>query len=501
MTAATDTRTSTGLLDVLGAILAAAVLAAAIVAGGSKAIAGLAGLLLFAAFLYRPVLGLYLTTALLLLSGSATIWGDLRLLIPITASKAVGFLAFIAWLTRAIVLRERIRLGKPSVVLLAFFAWAALGVALSRVLVEQWAEWFRMGTLVAYFILAVNVLSTRSRIRTFVALVLVCGLAMAVFAIAQYFLPALQLEVETAAADIGQRAEGALVEYGDLQSGAIVRVSGGTGHSNWLALLILMVMPLNVYWFMTAKRRLVKALAAAAVLLELTALILTFTRTGFLVGLTVLGILALRQMVRLTPARIAAILLAVFIGWFFLPEGYRERVLSTKHYTTYNQAVQNRLDMQAAAWDMFTQSPLYGVGLGGFGPLLLEDNTRIARTMTWFVDEHDWPPQFIGAHNMYLQLLSETGLVGLGFMLALFAVILVRLRRIQRRLREAGDNDGLALAIALEIGLLAFLFSAIFLHALQQKILWMMLAVAAVAPLYLEMRNGKDEELGEEAAE
>lgn len=472
--------------ELLAGLAGAALLAGAILAVQEKALFGLAGAILFCFFVRWPALGLYLTTALLLLTASATVFGDLRVHVPVTAAKLCGAVAFAAWALRVVVRRERLRFTPSIYILLAFFAWSALGVLLSETWEYQWAEWIRLGTLLAYFLLAVNVLDTRERVTRFVMLILFCGMALAGFAVLQYFVPAWHLEVSSAAADLGVRTEGAYIDYGSLEGGPAVRVSGGTGHSNWLALLILTVLPINAYLFMAGRTRTVRALALCAVALEVAALVFTFTRTGFLVGCIVLLLLFLRNLVRFTPQRFTAVALAIFLVWFLLPQPYKERVLDPTQYTR-SESVRNRMQLQDSAWEQFTGHPVFGVGLGGYGPRLLDDNTRVARIMRWFVEEHNWPPQFIGPHNMYMQVAAETGVVGLTLFCVFFVVLIRELRGANRIYRELGDDDGAALTSTLEVGLVAFLVCGVFLHALTQKIWWMVAATAAAASLHASL--------------
>jgi O-antigen ligase len=196
----------------------------------------------------------------------------------------------------------------------------------------------------------------------------------------------------------------------------------------------------------------------------------------------ILAVLGLRNLVRFTPHRIIAVLLAFYIGWFFLPPAFKERVLTFTQYA-HSESVQNRIGLQEAAWDIWLEHPIWGVGLGGYGPLLLEDNSRVARTMQWFADQYDWPPQYIGTHNMYLQLMCETGLVGLFIFLIFLGYLMRDLRAANARFNEEGDYEGAALTSTLEVALIAFIFSAFLLHALQQKIWWIVAATAAVLPL------------------
>ena len=379
--------------------------------------------------------------------------------------------------------REPIRFTTATAMLLVFLIWSGLGVAASASWHLQWPEWVRLLTLVAYFFFAVNILNSAKRLRAYVLLVLLCGLALALFALAQYFIADLHLELETQEADVGVRAEGAYIEHDARNGPPAVRVSGGTGHSNWLALLILTIMPLNAYWFMTSKHGAFKALALVTVFLEICALVLTFTRTGFLIGCIVLVVLAAHHLVRFTPQRVAAIALALFCSWFLLPTGYKERVLDFTGYG-HSESIRNRLELQKVAWETTLDHPFLGVGLGGYGPNLLKQNLRVARIMRWFIDQYHWPPQFVGPHNMYLQVAAETGIVGLMLFAVFFALLLRDLRSTNRVLVEMGHKEGAALTSTVEVGLIAFLIGALFLHALQQKVWWMIAATAAASPVY-----------------
>lgn len=471
------------LVGVIAAMGLAIVLGLAIVGSGATALVGLLGIVAFGFFVRFPTLGLYITSALLLVSGSAGIIGSVRVAVPITAAKICGAATFLAWLSNLIVRRQRFRLNWELSLLILFFVWTAIGVFASPTWEEQWPEWFRLGTLVAYFVLAVHLLDTSKRVHTYIVMILICGVAMAVFAVVQYFTPGLHLDVDTAVADMASRTEGAYVELEPLRSGPAVRVSGGAGHSNWLSMIILLILPLNAYWYARSQTWRGKAFALAAVALEIIALVLTFTRAGFLVGITILALLGARNLLRWTPHRMAAAALAVYLAWFFLPQAYKERVLAVDQYTS-SDSVRHRMELQRSALELTKNRPLWGWGLGGYGLRLLEERTEVAGIMRWIVEEYDWSPLSIGTHNLYLQLLCETGVVGLSLILVFFWILIRDLRRASRRFREAGDTHMVALSAALEVSLWSFLVCGLFLHALQQKLWWMMAAIATVVPLY-----------------
>lgn len=470
-------------IGAVGVACAALVVGVAVLAAGEAALLGLIGACVFAVILRWPVVGLYLTTALLLLSGPAGVVGSVRVAIPVTFAKVTGGMTFAAWLMNVVARGRTIRVGWESLPLILFFLWSAVGVFASPTWDRQWPEWFRLGTLVAFFILAVNLLDREERVHRFTMLILYCGVAMSLFAAAQFVFPALHLDPQTAIADIGAGGGGAFVDPESVTTGAAVRVSGSAGHSNWLALIILLIMPLNVYWYQTARSFWSRLACVAAVLLEVVALILTFTRTGFLVGVVILAVLGARRLVRVNPYRLSALALAVVLAWLVLPAQYKERVLNFPAYAE-SESVHHRLQLQEAAWEMMQERPVWGVGLGGYGLRVIDMTSEVALIMRWLVDEQNWSPLSIGTHNMYLQVGSETGVVGLGLILLFFGLLLRDLRRAERRFLEVGDARARTLVAALQVSVISFLLCAVFLHALQQKIWWMMTAVAAVLPLY-----------------
>jgi O-antigen ligase len=75
-----------------------------------------------------------------------------------------------------------------------------------------------------------------------------------------------------------------------------------------------------------------------------------------------------------------------------------------------------------AAWGMYLADPWFGIGLGNFGPRYGD-----------FVPVKDWPNLTGHAHNYYLTLLGETGVVGLaGYFLFLgsaFGIAIAAVRR------------------------------------------------------------------------
>jgi O-antigen ligase len=116
---------------------------------------------------------------------------------------------------------------------------------------------------------------------------------------------------------------------------------------------------------------------------------------------------------------VVAVALGLVSIWIFSPASLRARYLSVRHYwreATYLQ----RMESRRVGWLMLRDHPLTGVGLGCF-----KDARRVQYDGVW-----------LNAHNVYSQVLGETGLLG-GFAFLLYVGgIFYGVRRLRRRLRE-----------------------------------------------------------------
>jgi O-antigen ligase len=130
-----------------------------------------------------------------------------------------------------------------------------------------------------------------------------------------------------------------------------------------------------------------------------------------------------------------------------------------------------RLLLWQTAWNYFVDSPVIGVGWGNFVGLYAIDLTSFSN---WF------QPGVSEVHNVYLQLLAETGLVGFA---AFFYLIVQSWRRAWCQLHSSIDP----LASALAFGILGALLS-ILVHGLVDvpfrpqtgTLLWVLIALLVV---------------------
>lgn len=132
-----------------------------------------------------------------------------------------------------------------------------------------------------------------------------------------------------------------------------------------------------------------------------------------------------------------------------------------------------RLVLWGIAFDLFVHSPILGVGWGNF--LVLYGS---------YVSDVSWiPPGIYAAHNIYLQLLSETGIVGFA---AFFLLIFRASRQAAHQLRSSLDTIDKALAFGVLGALLSVLlhgFVDFFFQVSAQygTLFWVLLALLVVS--------------------
>jgi putative inorganic carbon (HCO3(-)) transporter len=154
---------------------------------------------------------------------------------------------------------------------------------------------------------------------------------------------------------------------------------------------------------------------------------------GFLASL----VLAIFRFARTTKRKVAlfgVLCIAVCLMYVFL------HIVSPVHTEGYLASdAYIRFALWASAWNLFTHSPALGVGWGNF-------------TAVYGLDDPYFIPDKVAAHNLYMQLLSETGLAGF---LAFFYLVVRSWKQAQRQWRRSEDFIDRALAFGVQGALLA----------------------------------------------
>jgi putative inorganic carbon (hco3(-)) transporter len=259
------------------------------------------------------------------------------------------------------------------------------------------------------------------------------------------------------------------------------RLAGPIGEKNRYAQVLLVLVPLAVSRARIEPRRGARLAAAGAAGLIACGILLTFSRAAALAAAAVvLAMVALRTVsVRQAVAMaLAAIALVVVVA----PEyGTRLRSLDTadsalSQSSTADAAIKGRATENVAAFHVFRDHPLLGVGPGQF----------FHRYSAQYANALDlrFLKQNRRAHNLYLEIAADTGVAGLAAFLSIVAVTMAGLWRVRRR-----DPELAALANGLLAALIAYMATGVFLQLAYQRYFWFLVALANSAVWVLAHRR------------
>ena len=291
---------------------------------------------------------------------------------------------------------------------------------------------------VVIFILMVNLTDTRQRLFSLWKLVVICGVALSVGAIRSY------MKGEFTAQ--GLRIEGL--------------VGGMFENPNDLATALDLLLPFAVALTLISKGRARLFYLGCAAALTIGVLV-TLSRGGFLGLIASYGVL----MWKLGRGRRLKITLGVMpiCGIFFavMPAGYGNRI-ATIFNTKKDQtgSAQERRELMERAASVAIHRPVVGVGMGNF---------------------HIYSIREKAAHNAYLEIAAELGVIGLiAYLIVIFAPLrsLRRIERQTRGMRSKSEREMYWLSVSIQAAFIAYMVCSFFASI---QYLWYLYYTAAYA--------------------
>lgn len=386
-------------------------------------------------------------TAILLLSPQA--W------FPILKVARIAFLA--AGLAAAAHVIERtarrrsITPVSPEIgIALTLLCWSVLTLPVSvwpggsvRVLTEHYVK------AIAFFWLLGTIITTTDRLRIMAWTLTLCAIPLAATGVTNYVLGAF---ISTGASGF-YRISG-------------YYMSGLTANPNDLALMLNLIIPLTGA-LIVGERGWKRGFAVTALLLCVAAVILSFSRAGFLTLAAAFG-MGLVMLVRQKKALAATgLVLLALAALPFLPDGYIDRIGTiTNIEEDVTGSAQGRWRDTKVAAGLVIKNPLVGAGIGQ-DVLVMNDERGID---TWR-----------RVHNVYLQYGVDLGLPGL----LLFVWLHLTCYRTSRTIEKRADaNPSLRelrpLAAGVTVSLVVFGVAAMF-HPIAYQFYFFSIAGLAVA--------------------
>ena len=327
-----------------------------------------------------------------------------------------------------------------SILTLPLSAWPGGSV---RILTDYYLK------AVAFFWLLGTIVTTTERLRIIAWTLTLCAIPLAATGIFNY-------------------VAGEFVSTGVRGFQRIVGYMGGglTANPNDLALMLNLIIPLTGA-LVVASRGLKRVFAAVTILLCAGAVVLTFSRAGFLtLGATVILFVVTLVKHRRVAVAVAVLVLAVS-AWPLLPNGYITRISTiTNIAEDETGSAQGRWRDTKVAAELIAKNPIVGAGIGQ-DVLVMNDERGID---TWR-----------RVHNAYLQYGVDLGLPGL----LLFAWLHLTCYRTARAVEHRASalpavRDLQPLAAGVKISLLTFGVAAMF-HPIAYQFYFFSIAGLAVA--------------------
>jgi O-antigen ligase len=273
------------------------------------------------------------------------------------------------------------------------------------------------------------------------------------------------------------------------------RIAGPIGDPNFYAQTLVVLVPLALDRFMSEHSIRLRILAAWALIACVLSIIFTFSRGG-LVALMVVA--ALRLMAR--SSKLATILILVTLAFTLaplLPSSYADRLVTVITYlpgsgrdVREEVSFRGRASAVQVGFMMFADHPLLGVGQQNYPVLYQQYSQQLG------IDPRRWDQS---PHSLSLEVLAETGVVGLVAFAALLWAMFRRMRQARMLLRESALSRAADMISALSLGIGGYLAAAVFLHNAFPRFFWLLFGLALATPQIARFERQHIREIGKRA--
>ncbi len=405
-------------------------------------------------------------------------------LAPFTSTAMIGVLLGICGLSWLLLtLADRQSLGLTPIHLLVFLYWliSAIAVGFSPVKMAALGGFAKLSVNLCLFLLAARVLRSRPWFNRLTTIILLVGLVVSAYGIQQQFDGVEQLATWN--------------DPTSDQAGA-TRVYSYLGNPNLLAAYLLPMIGLSLGALLTWQRWLPKLLALVMLMTHLLCLYFTQSRGGWLGGMAVLFSFLLLSYLWwkpylssfwqrwLLPLAIAISVIGIGLA-LVLVEPLQVRVLSI--FMGRGDSSNNfRINVWQGVLAMVQARPLIGIGPG---------NSAFNQVYPIYMTSPKYSA--LSAYSIYLEIMVETGLIGLLIMLWLLVVTVSGGIRSIHHYRQRVDTNGfwLIAAIAAMAGLLVHGFvDTVWYRPPVSTLWWFLLAMIASQEATLHPERGVDPE-------
>ncbi|UCF35900.1 MAG: O-antigen ligase family protein [Acidobacteriota bacterium] len=398
--------------------------------------------------------------------------------VPKLASAAVVLLLFLPLIDLLIRKKQAIIVDQTTrliLLLAAVFTLSGLfaidfSTALAAVL-----EMLTEGLLLFWLLL--NVIRSRATLNRVIWTLLITGAFLGSLAVYQRF--------TNFSTDFGGLAQSHTSRSVDLpgagyEERGAERTEGPVGETNRFAQIMLVLLPLAYFRFRFSENQFSKMAAVSSAFLILSAMALTYSRGAFLNLILLLGVAALLREISTRKLLMGGVALLILV--LLIAPGYLDRIktltgvqgiVSEESQDEADGSMKGRMTEMLAAFNVFIDHPILGVGPGHYMQFYSKDYHLSLESALRYL------PRERRAHNLYLEIAAESGLIGITVFLLILFSLLYQLFQLRRFWKEE-DPEAAGLATAFLFAILTYMGTGMFLHLAYQRYFWMLLALSAV---------------------
>lgn len=253
-------------------------------------------------------------------------------------------------------------------------------------------------------------------------------------------------------------------------------IGGAIGH-NALTVLIIFVLPVIVHQILHARRRAARWLYTALLMVNLLAIVTTYSRGGFIAMIGVLAMLAYVHRRRLHPRHVgilicAGLLLASAIT-YTMPANFWQRQASLVAWD--DGSLNRRSSYLTVAFDTIRKNPVWGTGPDTFPNVYFASETAKLHRIRGKVEARR-------AHNTYMEVLVGIGFAGFAIFMTMLWLTFANFARALVIARAAGSSANLlSLISSYRLALLGLLGYLMIFSSVQHKFLLLSIALSQIA--------------------
>lgn len=253
------------------------------------------------------------------------------------------------------------------------------------------------------------------------------------------------------------------------------RISGPLDNSNAYAQILIPIVPMALDRSWRERQLLLRILAGWSATVCILSTVFTFSRSGFIAVILVVVIMLVLNPPN--PVSLMVIIVVTMQVSAFIPPSYADRLLTiVDSLPMFGGNIKNdssftgRASMNTAAWQMFWDHPMIGIGLANFPVYYRTYAREIGLVGTIGHDSHP--------HSLPLETLCEQGMLGVVTMGLIVWLVTITLYQAQRELRAIGQTNYSSMVQAFLVGTMGYFISSVWNHKAYTRHMWVLIAIS-----------------------